>query len=118
MDDEDVVRDSVGEMLAALGQDVEFSHDGTSAVEKYRSAREAGSPFDFVILDATVRGGMGGEETVNKLKEIDPGVVAVISSGYSDDALLANYGVHGFKAFLPKPYSLDSLQSVLGSLMQ
>jgi PAS domain S-box-containing protein len=118
MDDDEVVRDSVGEMLASLGQEVEFAVDGASAIEKYRSAKKAGSPFSVVILDATVRGGMGGEETIGILRKTDPNVVAVISSGYSDEGVTANYASHGFSAFLPKPFTCESLQTVLGALMK
>ncbi len=119
MDDEEVVRDSVGEMLKALGQEVVFAYDGESAIEQYCAAQAAGSPFSVVILDATVRGGgMNGEEAMRRLREIDPAVVAVVSSGYSDDALVSNYTAHGFKAFLQKPYSFDGLRKVLSSVMQ
>ena len=118
MDDEEGVRDSVGEMLAELGHSVEFSADGVSAIEQYRAAHAAGSPFSVVILDATIRGGMGGEETLRQLKKIDPSVVAVISSGYSENAAVSNYTEHGFSAVLPKPYTLESLQAVLGSVMR
>jgi CheY-like chemotaxis protein len=118
MDDVEMVRDSVGVMLETLGQEVEYAADGAEAVQCYCTARSAGSPFDIVILDATVRGGMGGEEAIRLLKEIDPSVVAVVSSGYSDKALVSNYAQYGFRAFLPKPFSLESLQAVLGSLMR
>jgi CheY-like chemotaxis protein len=113
-----VIRDSLGAMLDTLGQEVEYAADGAAAVQCYRTALSAGTTFDVVILDATVRGGMGGEETIRMLKEIDPSVVAVVSSGYSDNALVANYAKHGFRAFLPKPFSLEDLQAVLGSLMR
>lgn len=118
MDDEEVVRDSVGEMLKALGQEVVFANDGASAIEQYCAAQGAGLPFTVVILDATVRGGMSGEEAISRLREIDPGVIAVVSSGYSDDALVSNYAAHGFKAFLQKPYSFDGLRKALSSVMQ
>jgi len=118
MDDEEVVRDSVGAMLDTLGQEVEYAADGAEAVQCYRTALSAGSPFDVVILDVTVRGGMGGEEAIGRLKELDPSVVAVVSSGYSDKALVSNYAQYGFQAFLPKPFSLESLQAVLGSLLR
>jgi CheY-like chemotaxis protein len=118
MDDEDVVRESVGWMLDTLGQEVEFSSEGASAIEKYSAAQAAGTPFSAVILDATVRGGMGGEETMRTLREIDPAVVAVIASGYSEDAVVADYQAYGFKAFLPKPFTMDLLQAVLESVMK
>jgi CheY-like chemotaxis protein len=118
MDDEEVVRDAVGEMLDALGQTAVFAADGAAAIEAYVRAKEAGAPFDVVILDATVRGGMGGGDAIKRLRELDPAVTAVISSGYADNAIVANYTAYGFKAFLPKPFSYGSLQAVLGSLMQ
>ncbi len=118
MDDDEVVRESVGEMLEALGQDVEFAGDGDSAIEKYCAALTAGLPFSVVILDATVRGGRGGEETIRRLREIDPGVTAIISSGYSDNAVVSNYATLGFKTLLSKPYSFDNLRSALGSMMR
>jgi two-component system cell cycle sensor histidine kinase/response regulator CckA len=118
MDDEEVVRDSVGEMLRVLGQDVVFASDGAIAIEQFCAAQTAGSPFTVVILDATVRGGMSGEDAIKRLREIDPGVIAIVSSGYSDDALVSNYAAHGFKAFLHKPFSFDGLRTVLSSVMQ
>jgi two-component system cell cycle sensor histidine kinase/response regulator CckA len=118
MDDEEIVRDSVGEMLRALGQDVVFANDGASAIEQYRAAHAAGSPFNVVILDATVRGGgMSGEDAIERLREIDPGVTAIVSSGYSDEALVSNYAARGFKAFLHKPFSFGGLRTVLSSVM-
>ena len=118
MDDEEVIRDSVGAMLDTLGQEVEYAADGAAAIHCYRSALSGGAPFDVVLLDATVRGGMGGEEAIRLLKQIDPSVIAVVSSGYSDNALVSNYAQHGFRAFLPKPFRLDDLQTVLGNLMR
>ena len=76
-----------------------------------------GRPFDIVILDLTVRGGMGGAETIKKLLELDPNVKAVMSSGYSsDDAATADYRKQGFTAFLKKPY-VEELQSTLNALL-
>ena len=118
MDDEEAVRDSLGAMLDTLGQEVEYAADGAAAIDCYRRALSTGSTFDVVLLDATVRGGMGGEEAIRLLKEIDASVVAVVSSGYSDNALVSNYAQHGFRAFLPKPFRLEDLQTVLGSLMR
>jgi two-component system cell cycle sensor histidine kinase/response regulator CckA len=69
--------------------------------------------FDAVILDLTVKGGMGGEETLKRLLEIDPGVLAVVSSGYSGNAVVANYREHGFATFLNKPYKLEALRDCL-----
>ena len=117
MDDEEIVRVVAGELLRELGHEAEFAEDGESAIEKYRRAMSEGRPFDVVILDLTVRGGMGGLETLRKLKEIDPGVKAVVSSGYSDDAEGAEYQIHGFRSFLKKPYNIEHLQDTLNRLL-
>ena len=106
-----------GELLTDLGHDVAFAEAGKEALEAYRAARDAGTPFDVVILDLTIRGGMGGIETLRNLLEIDPDVKAVVSSGYSDDAAFSNYREQGFQAFLKKPYEAEDLQSILNALL-
>jgi two-component system cell cycle sensor histidine kinase/response regulator CckA len=117
MDDEPVILDVAGELLKALGHRAEFASDGTETIAKYREAQRSGSPFDIVILDLTIRGGMGGVETAKKLMELDPGVKAIVSSGYSDDASIAGYQKQGFKAVLKKPYHVDELRDVLNGLL-
>jgi CheY-like chemotaxis protein len=117
MDDEAIVRSVARQLLTALGHEVDLAERGETALEKYRAAREAGRPFDIVILDLTIRGGMGGAETVRRLLEIDPGVKAVVSSGYSDDAVTAAFREHGFSAFLKKPYRLEDLKAALAALL-
>ena len=117
MDDDAVVRDVARSLLTELGLEVEMAEHGEAAIEKYRYAMEAGKIFDVIILDLTIRGGMGGIETLNILREIDPAVKAIVSSGYSDDASMANYLSHGFKAYLNKPYTLAQLRSTLRSLL-
>jgi len=117
MDDDDVVRTVAGELLRSLGHEVELAVHGEEAIEKYRQAAAAGRPFDIVILDLTIRGGMGGAETVKKLLELDPGVKAVVSSGYSDDAVTSNYQEHGFRSYLSKPYTAAGLNDMLNTLM-
>jgi PAS domain S-box-containing protein len=117
MDDEEVVRMVAGELIRELGHEAEFAEDGGAAVARYRTAMEAGNPFDVVILDLTIRGGMGGRETVQKLREIDPQVKAVVSSGYSDDDAVSEYRKYGFQAFLKKPYDIDKLRETLNALL-
>jgi len=117
MDDEELIRGLVTMLLGELGHEVEVAAHGEAALAAYKEAAAAGRPFDLVILDLTVRGGMGGAETVQRLREIDPGVKAIVSSGYSEDAIIADYQKHGFKAFLKKPYDADELRSVLDSLL-
>ena len=117
MDDEDIVRRVADEMLRLLNHEVEFAERGEAAIEKYTAARAAGKPFDVVILDLTIRGGMGGAETMRKLLEIDPGVKAVVTSGYSDDAVIASYREHGFRAFLKKPFHFEGLKRTVDALL-
>jgi PAS domain S-box-containing protein len=113
MDDEPVLLDVAGELIRALGHSAEFASQGKEAIVKYRKAQQSERPFDVVILDLTIRGGMGGTETLQRLLELDPGVKAIVSSGYSDDAVLAGYQAPGFKAFLKKPYNVDELRETL-----
>ncbi len=117
MDDEEIIRNMSSELICALGHDVEVAKHGQEALEKYQEAIAAGKPFDIVILDLTVRGGMGGSETIQKLLEIDPMVKAIVSSGYSDDAATSNYEKQGFKAFLKKPYNVITLREVLDKIL-
>ncbi len=117
MDDEPVVRMVSSDLLRELGHEVLCAGDGTEAVARYREAKEAGTPFDVVILDLTVRGGMGGAEALQLLRSLDPQVRSIVSSGYSDDSVLANYRDLGFKAFLQKPYQIEELDAVLQGLL-
>ncbi len=117
MDDDAVVRDVAGALLAELGQEVELAERGEEAIEKYLKAKESGKPFDIAILDLTIRGGMGGAETVRKLLEINPDVKAVVSSGYSDDSAFSDYREQGFRTFLKKPYDIKELQETLNALL-
>jgi len=113
MDDEEMIRTVAGELLRALGHEAVFAADGVAAIERYAAAKASGKPFDVVILDLTVRGGMGGAEAVRLLLEIDPAAKVVVSSGYSDSEAVANFREHGFRAFLNKPYNLEALSKAL-----
>ncbi len=84
----------------------------------YSGEREKGKPFDTVILDLTIPGGMGGKETLTKLLEIEPELKAIVSSGYSDDPVMANYQQYGFKAMIPKPYDLKKIGEVLNDVVR
>jgi len=117
MDDEEMVRLVSGELIRALGHETAFAEDGETAVRLYQEARAAGRPFDVVILDLTIRGGMGGAEAVHRLQAIDPSLRAVVSSGYSEDAVIADYRQHGFQAFLKKPYDIEDLKRTLNALI-
>ena len=113
MDDEASLRKMVGKMLGKLGYESESAKDGAEAIRMVKEAKETEKTYDAVILDLTVPGGMGGKECVKKLLEIDPEVKAIVSSGYSEDPVLANYQNYGFKGVMPKPFESHSLGKVL-----
>ncbi len=117
MDDERVILDVAGAMLRILGHEAVFAAHGNEAVEKYRMAMRSGKPFDLVILDLTIRGGMGGAETIKALRDIDSAVKAIVSSGYSDDADVSSYHELGFLAFLKKPYDAEKLQKIMNEVL-
>ncbi|MEW6730166.1 MAG: response regulator [Acidobacteriota bacterium] len=113
MDDQSVIREVVGQILTHLGYQIELAGNGTEAIELYQNAQQAGVPFDAVIMDLSVPGGMGGKEALKKLLEIDPSVKAIASSGYSTDPIMANYQQHGFRAVVIKPYKSEELHQTL-----
>jgi CheY-like chemotaxis protein len=113
MDDDDMVRSAVGSLLRALGHEPEYAADGEAALDLYRAAIAALRPFDVVIFDLTVRGGMGGIEAIARLRREDPNVRAIVSSGYSDEPAVASPTAYGFDVALQKPYALDALRAAL-----
>jgi len=106
MDDEAMIRELAGNMLRHLGYAVDFAEGGQGAIRKYQTALETSAPYDAVILDLTIKGGMGGEETIKMLKQIDPGVKAIVSSGYCDNPVIGNYKSYGFCEVVAKPYEM------------
>ena len=87
--------------------------DGSEAIELYKAAMESEDPYDAAIVDLTIPGGMGGRETIQRLMEIDPAVKAIVSSGYSNDPIVAGFGDYGFSGFVAKPYKIRELSEVL-----
>jgi two-component system cell cycle sensor histidine kinase/response regulator CckA len=118
MDDEEMLSDLVRKMLQRLEYTVETVKDGLEAVEKYQQEKDSGEPFDAVILDLTIKGGMGGEQTIRELLKIDPDVKAIVSSGYSSDPVMKNFEAYGFKDAIAKPYQKKHLKEVLEKLFE
>ncbi len=118
MDDEEMISYAVGEMLRYRGYKVVLAKDGLETIELYQQTKEAGEPFDAVILDLTILGGMGGKETIIHLREIDPNVKAIVSSGYANDPIMAEYQKYGFNGVVVKPYKLNDLQEVLNRIIE
>jgi PAS domain S-box-containing protein len=113
MDDEEAVLRVAGDMLTALGYEPALSRDGEDAVARYRSAASGGLPFHAVIMDITVPGGMGGKDAVKLVLDFDPKARVLVSSGYSNDPVMANYKEYGFIGVIAKPYSLAHLGQAL-----
>jgi two-component system cell cycle sensor histidine kinase/response regulator CckA len=116
MDDEEPIRKVAGRMLQRLGCTVFEAADGVEALSLYKQWQRAGNPPDVLIMDLTVPGGMGGLEALRRLRALNPQVRAVVSSGYSNDPVLASPRDHGFRGVLSKPYTLEEIQRVLGEL--
>ena len=117
MDDDPVVRRTTGVMLEKLGFDVTFAVDGHQALNLFARHMEAEDPFRLVLMDLTVPGGMGGQEAVQYILQLEPNALAVVYSGYSNDPVLANYQDYGFRGRLSKPFRLQDLQAVLSDVM-
>jgi PAS domain S-box-containing protein len=116
MDDEESILEAASEVLQFLGYTVVTAADGNKAVDMYEKALET-DPFDVIIMDLTVPGGMGGKETISTLLEIDPCVKAIVSSGYSTDPVMADYKKYGFKGVVTKPYTIEELSEVLHTVL-
>lgn len=118
MDDEDLVIQVAGEMLKALGYEVESANDGLEAIKKYKDAKEKGKPFNAVIMDLTIPGGMGGKEAIVRLKEIDPDVRAIVASGYSNDPVISDFRGFGFSGSLTKPFRIEELSRTVHRVLK
>ncbi|PXA03740.1 hypothetical protein DDZ13_10620 [Coraliomargarita sinensis] len=118
MDDMEAMMMVAGEILKALGYEVEFTTNGEEAIEAYKKAKESGNPFDAVVFDLTVPGGMGGEEASNILIEYDPDLIAIASSGYTTSNVMSDYKNSAFKAVVPKPYRIKEMSDALNRVLQ
>jgi len=116
MDDEEIIRSLATALLERFGCEVASAADGREAIHKHQSAKEIGRPFDVIIMDLTIPNGQGGRETIKQLRRMDREVKVVVSSGYSDDPIMADHQAYGFNAAMPKPYSFDQLQQVVTGL--
>ncbi len=113
MDDEKFIREVATHILTELGYDCVAVPDGVAAIEAYKEAQRSDHQFDAVILDLTVPGGMGGEVAVKHLRAFDPGLKAIVSSGYSNHPVMGNYREFGFCGVIPKPYNMVEISQML-----
>ncbi len=117
MDDEAMVREVLGMMLLALGYEAQFAKDGVEAIALFSQAQGSADPFTAIILDLTVPGGMGGKEAMERLLKIDPQVKAIVSSGYFDDPIMADFQKYGFAGVIAKPYKVAELGKTLNKVL-
>ena len=117
MDDEKYILDASARMLSYLGYTAVSVSDGEEVLKIYEEARRNGTPFDLVIMDLTVPGGLGGLETIGRLRQIDPDVVSIVSSGYSNDPVMSDYSRYGFKGIIMKPYTMKDLMKVVRDIL-
>ncbi len=111
MDDDETVKEIAGEMLRHLGYEVESASDGLEAIKAYVQARRMGRPFSAVLMDLTVRGGMGGREAARKLLELDQEARVIAASGYATDPVMSDYRQYGFSSVVQKPFKLKELRA-------
>jgi PAS domain S-box-containing protein len=117
MDDDELVREVAKAMILSLGHSVETAVKGEDTIPLYKEAMESGKKFDLVIMDLTVPGGMGGEEAIKEILKIDPEAKVAVSSGYSNDRVMANFAQYGFSEAIVKPYELKELERLISSLL-
>ena len=117
LDDDEIFCNFIRRTLVRLGYEVEIADEGSGALEIYRKARESGYPFDVMIVDLVIQGGMGGDETIKRLLTIDPDANAILSSGQLLDPHMTNYKEYGFKGALSKPYSIEELTNALNTAL-
>jgi signal transduction histidine kinase/ActR/RegA family two-component response regulator len=118
MDDNEEVREIAAGLLSHAGYTVDLVNEGAEALSVYRQAQKTGKRFDVVILDLTVPGGMGGKEASEKILAVDPSAKIIVSSGYANDPIMADYSKHGFSGVVPKPYKVQELSKVVHDVLQ
>lgn len=118
MDDDEILRMLTSRKISRMGFVIETAREGNEAVVMYQAALNAGRPYDIVILDLVVQEGLDGKETIARLMQIDPGVRAIISSGFVNDPTMSSFWENGFIEILPKPYKTHELEQVIKSVLK
>jgi CheY-like chemotaxis protein len=116
MEDEEILRETLQVALEASGYSVESADNGATAVAQYEEAQAEGRPFAAALLDLTVRGNLGGIETIKRLRQLDPQVKAIVMSGHTESNALRQFAEHGFSGCLPKPFEFGNLLRLLDKI--
>ena len=117
MDDEEPIRAMAKKLMLRMGLEFEAAADGKAAIDLYTAAMKAGRRFDLVVMDLTIPGGIGGKEAIATLRQIDPKIRAIVSSGYSSDLAMSDFRKHGFRGMVAKPYDITELATVIRSVL-
>ncbi len=117
LEDDLLVRDVLRRNLETAGLEITESGDGRDTIQRYGEALQSGRPYDLVILDLTIPDGLGGADTMEHLRRVDPKIVAIVSSGYRDDPIMQNPGHFGFAGALPKPYQREALMQLINGVL-
>ena len=117
VEDEEPICDLLRQTMAHLGYDVAFANNGRDGITLYRRAKNSGMPFQVVMVDLVMPGGMGGKEMMEQLRTFDPEIKAIVSSGYSSDPVMTEYEKYGFQAAIAKPYKISELSAVLHAVI-
>lgn len=118
MDDEEPIRVMTQALLDRMGLEVVMTSDGGTAVREYAIAQISGKPFDLVIFDLTVSGGMGGADAMREILKIHPGARGIVSSGYTSDPVMADFRAHGFLGSVPKPYRMADFTRTIHEVLE
>jgi CheY-like chemotaxis protein len=116
MDDEQSIRRMVEDALTQFGYEVTSVHEGRAAIDMVSQSLANGEKFEVAILDLTIPGAMGGKETIQHLRSLDPHIKAIVTSGYSDDPIMSDFQKYGFQGILVKPYKIFDLAKILESM--
>jgi PAS domain S-box-containing protein len=117
MDDEELVQNFTKNLLSYFGHEILHAWDGQQAIKIFKEHFKTNTPIDIIIMDLTIPGGMGGKEAVQEILKIDPEARVIVSSGYSNDPVMAQYQKYGFKAALAKPFSMADMKKTLSDLL-
>ena len=118
MDDDSMIRSIFKQMLERFGHEVLLVENGHDAIELYNEYYKSNRSIDIIIMDLTIPGGMGGKDAVQEILRINPEAKVVVSSGYSNDPVIAHYKEHGFKAFIVKPFQFAELNKLINEVLQ
>jgi CheY-like chemotaxis protein len=117
MDDEEILRELLTQMLQCMGYTVECAAQGEEALGACLRAKDQGLPFALLVLDLTIPGGMGGRETIRRIRQEEIDTLAIASSGYSSDPIMADPLAYGFAAAIPKPYDIFELHHTIQAVI-